>query len=86
MLAAALGLVLTGIGVGAMFPLASAMHVGASPRGADAAIGQVFAAASIGQISGPLLVGVMAQAWGLRVALLAAPALALLALGALTRD
>lgn len=63
------GLVITGIGVGATFPLASSLHVAASPRGADGALGQVIAAASVGQIVGPVVVAAVAQGLGLRAGL-----------------
>jgi fucose permease len=75
---AAVGIALTGIAIGAMFPLTSSMHVGVSPRNADGAIGQVQGIASIGQILGPFLVAAIAQAAGLRVGLLILPALVLL--------
>ena len=65
------------MGVGAMFPLASSLHVGASSRNADGAIGQVLSIAALGQISGPLLVGAIAQAAGLRAGLRIIPALIL---------
>ncbi len=82
---AAIGIALAGVGVGAMFPLTSSLHVGVSARNADGAIGQVLSIASIGQIVGPLAVGAIAQAAGLRVGLLILPALVLLAVAALTR-
>jgi fucose permease len=80
---AAIGLAVAGAGIGAMFPLTSSLHVGASRRGADAAIGQVLAAASIGQVSGPVIVAVLAQALDLRAGLVTLPVLVLLAMGGL---
>jgi MFS family permease len=80
---AGLGIVLTGAGIGGLYPLTSSLHVALSPRSADGAIGQVQGIASIGQIAGPLAVGAIAQAAGLRVGLLVVPALALLGAGAL---
>jgi fucose permease len=77
--AAGVGLTVTGIGIGGTFPLASAMHVAASRRTADAALGQILTVAGLGQIAGPLLAGALAQATGLRVRLLVLPALVLLA-------
>jgi fucose permease len=65
------------MGVGAMFPLTSSLHVGASSRNADGAIGQVLSIAALGQITGPLLVGAIAQAAGLRAGLAIVPALIL---------
>ena len=76
---AAVGIALTGIAIGAMFPLSSSMHVGVSSRNADGAIGQVQGIASIGQILGPFAVAAIAQAAGLRVGLLILPGLVLLA-------
>jgi MFS family permease len=76
---AIVGITLTGIGVGAMFPLTSSLHVGASSRTSDSAIGQVLGIASIGQILGPLMVGAVAQAAGLRSGLLLVPFFVLLA-------
>jgi fucose permease len=63
------GLIVVGTGVGATFPLTSALHVGASSRGADGALGQVLAAAAIGEVVGPVVVAGLAQAFGLRTAL-----------------
>jgi MFS family permease len=74
------GIVVTGIGMGATFPLTSSLHVQASPISADAAMGQVLAVAAIGQIAGPLATGVLAQMADLRVGLLVLPALSALAL------
>ncbi len=82
---AAVGVALAGLGVGAMFPLTSSLHVAVSSRNADSAIGQVLAVASIGQILGPLTVGAIAQTAGLRDGLLILPALVLLAAAALAR-
>ncbi len=83
--AAGLGLVLVGAGIGATFPLTSALHVAASPRPADTAVGQVLAVAAIGQICGPLAVAAVAQVAGLRVGLLTLPPLAIVAVVALAR-
>ena len=74
---AAAGIAVAGMGVGAMFPLASSIHVGASSRNADGAIGQVLSIAALGQITGPLLAGAIAQAAGLRAGLCIIPALIL---------
>lgn len=80
---AGVGIALAGAGIGAMFPLASSMHVGTSSRPADTALGQVLAVAAAGQIFGPLVVAIIAQGAGLRAGLLTLPALALLAASAL---
>lgn len=82
---AIVGIAVSGVGIGAMFPLTSSLHVGASSRTADAAIGQVLSMAAIGQILGPLAVGAIAQAAGLRVGLLVLPSLVLTATAALAR-
>lgn len=81
---AAVGLSITGVGIGAMFPLASALHVGASRRSADQAMGQVIAIAGFGVITGPVLAGAIAEGAGLRAGLSALPALVLFA-AAMTR-
>jgi fucose permease len=81
--AATLGFVITGIGIGAMFPLTSSLHVGESPRGADGALGQVLVVAALGQTFGPLTVAIVAQSANLRVGLLMLPALVLAAAAAL---
>lgn len=70
-LTALVGLSVTGLGIGAMFPLTSALHVGAGRRGADSAMGEVLTAASIGQVAGPVIVAGIAQPLGLRIGLLA---------------
>jgi fucose permease len=77
------GLAITGIGVGATFPLASALHVAASRRGADGALGQVLAAAAVGQITGPVVVATVAQGLGLRAGLTTLFGFTLAAVGAL---
>jgi fucose permease len=80
---ATLGFVITGIGIGALFPLTSSLHVGRSSRGADAALGQVLIVAAFGQTFGPLAVAGIAQTTSLRVGFLVLPALVLTAAGAL---
>jgi fucose permease len=82
---AAVGIAVVGTGIGATFPLASALHVQASPLTADGALGQVLAVAAPGQLTGPLVAGAIAQAAGLRAGLLVLPALALLGVGVLLR-
>jgi fucose permease len=76
---AVLGIALAGIGIGAMFPLTSALHVQASTLSADGALGQVLAVAAPGQLAGPLIAGAIAQAAGLRAGLLVLPALTVIA-------
>ena len=76
---AGLGIGVAGIGIGAMFPLTSSVHVKASGRGADSALGQVLTVAALGQMAGPLSAGVIAQGAGLRSGLLVLPALTIVA-------
>ncbi len=80
---ATLGFVVTGVGIGAMFPLTSSLHVSNSPRGADSALGQILIVAAVGQTFGPLSVAIIAQVAGLRVGLMVLPALVILAAGGL---
>jgi fucose permease len=80
---ATLGFVITGMGIGALFPLTSSLHVGRSSRGADAALGQVLVVAAFGQTFGPLAVAGIAQVAGLRAGFLVLPALVLAAAAAL---
>jgi MFS family permease len=82
-LTAELGLAIAGVGIAATFPLTSALHVATSQHGADAAMGQVLAIASVGQMCGPLVVAVLAQVSNLRVGLIALVGFTLLAAGAL---
>jgi fucose permease len=79
LLVAGIGLVITGMGIGGTFPLASSLHVAASRRTADQALGQILTVAGVGQITGPLLAGALAQVVGLRSGLLVLPVLAVLA-------
>jgi fucose permease len=74
---AATGLAVTGIGIGGTFPLASALHVTASHRTADQALGEILTVAGVGQIVGPIAAGALAQAAGLRLGLVALPVLVL---------
>jgi fucose permease len=80
---ATLGFVITGMGIGALFPLTSSLHVGRSRRDADAALGQILVVAAFGQTFGPLAVAAIAQATSLRAGFLVLPALALSAAAAL---
>lgn len=76
---AAAGLAITSTGTGAMFPLVSSLHVAATRRSADAAVGEVLAVAALGQILGPVAVAALAQVAGLRLGLVLLPVFALLA-------
>jgi len=80
---AEVGLAIAGVGIAATFPLTSALHVATSRHGADAAMGQVLAIASVGQMCGPLVVAVLAQVSNLRVGLIALVGFTLLAAGGL---
>src|SRR3954447_3614066 len=82
---AAVGIAVAGIGIGAMFPLTSALHVKASALSADGAMGQVLAVAAPGQLAGPLTAGAIAETAGLRAGLVVLPVLALVAAAALYR-
>lgn len=76
---AAIGLVVTGTGIGGTFPIASALHVAASHRPADQAVGEILTVVGIGQIVAPFLAGAIAQATDLRYGLLVLPALIVMA-------
>jgi fucose permease len=76
---AGVGLAICGVGIGATFPLTSSMHIAASPRSPDSALGEVLVVASVGQLAGPLAAGALAEATGLRVGLVLLPALTLVA-------
>ena len=82
-LTAELGLAIAGVGIAATFPLTSALHVATSRHGADAAMGQVLAIASVGQMCGPVVVAVLAQVSNLRVGLIPLVGFTLLAAGGL---
>ncbi len=73
------GIILVGTGIGALFPLTSSLHIQASGRTADSALGQTMTVAAFGQTSGPLVAGAIAQASTLRAGLLVLPVLTLLA-------
>jgi fucose permease len=77
---AAIGIVVAGAGIGAMFPLTSSLHVASSAANADTSVGEVISVAAVGQIAGPLAAGIIAQAAGLRTGLLVLPVLAVLGL------
>jgi len=77
--AAVVGILLTGAGIGALFPQTSALHIQASGRSADSALGETLTIAAFGQTTGPLVAGAVAQAASLRTGLLVLPALTLLA-------
>ena len=76
---AVVGIVLAGAGIGALFPLTSAIHVQATGGTADNALGEILFVAAPGQMLGPLVAGVVAQLAGLRLGLLVLPALTVVA-------
>jgi fucose permease len=76
---AMVGVAIAGMGIAATFPMASSLHVQASGRTANSALGQTLTIASIGQIIGPFAAGVIAQATDLRVGLLVLPVLVVIA-------
>jgi len=78
------GIMIAGAGIGALFPLTSSLHVRASGRTADTALGEILAVAALGQICGPLAAGAIAQASSLRAGLLVLPAATLLAAAGLS--
>jgi MFS family permease len=78
-LAAVPGIILAGTGIGALFPLTSSVHIQTSGRTADSALGQTLTVAALGQTSGPLVAGAIAQVSTLRAGLLVLPALTLVA-------
>jgi hypothetical protein len=45
-----IGIVLTGAGIGALFPLTSSLHVQATGGTADSALGEILSVAAIGQM------------------------------------
>jgi MFS family permease len=77
--AAVAGIVLAGAGIGALFPLTSSLHIQASGRSADSALGETLTVAALGMTSGPLIAGAIAQVTSLRAGLLVLPAMTLLA-------
>jgi MFS family permease len=77
--AAVAGIVLAGAGIGALFPLTSSLHIQASGRAADSALGETLIVAALGMTSGPLIAGAIAQVASLRAGLLVLPVMTLLA-------
>ena len=59
------GIMIVGTGIGALFPLTSSLHIQASGRTADSALGQTMTVAAFGQTTGPLVAGAIAQVSGL---------------------
>jgi MFS family permease len=80
---AVVAIAVAGTGIGASFPLASSLHVGARAAGSTVAVGEVMTTASVGQLAGPLVIGAISQVTNLRVGLVVLPVLALLGAAAL---
>ncbi len=79
---ALLGLAVTGVGLGNLFPLALSFTVGLAPDRAQLASGRAVLATSTAVLLAPLTVGALADATSLSAALAVVPAaLALAALG-----
>lgn len=76
---AGLGIAVMSLGMGPTYPLTSSIHVGASGSGATGAVSQMVMTSAVGQISGPLIAGLIAGAMGLRVSLAIMPLLLLVA-------
>lgn len=72
--AAVAGLLLLGLGVAGLFPMALSLAVGGAPERAPAISGRCIVAGSTAVLLGPLLVGQLADVVGLRPALLVLPA------------
>lgn len=88
--AAGIGVAVLGVGLGPTFPLVSALHVGVlqardGGAGSTTAVAQRLITGSGAQILGPLLVGVIAQAGGLRRGLIALTGFVVLGIIALVR-
>lgn len=81
--AALTGLVVLGLGIAALFPLALALAVGAAPGRATTVSGRCVVAGSAAVLLGPLVVGQLADRVGLRAALTLVPVAALASAGAL---
>ena len=77
--AAVAGIVLAGAGIGALFPLTSSLHIQASGRSADSALGETLTVAALGMTTGPLIAAAIAQVTSLRAGLLVLPGMTLLA-------
>jgi MFS family permease len=79
------GIAVVGMGIGALFPLTSAIYIKSTAHSADNALGHVLTVAAFGQLAGPLTAGAIAQAAGLRAGLLILPGLVVVAAAALGR-
>jgi fucose permease len=77
------GLVLLGVGIGNLFPMALSVAVALAPGMAVLASGRAVAMTSIAVLLAPLAVGALADASSLKVALLVVPVALVLAAAAL---
>lgn len=83
--AAVAGLLLLGLGVAGLFPMALSLAVGGAPERAAVISGRCIVVGSTAVLLGPLVVGQLADVVGLRPALLVVPAAVLAAGGLLMR-
>ena len=77
------GLLLVGLGIACLFPLAAAITIAGTPGRTTLATGRAFTAASAAVLSGPLILGQVADAQGLRFAFGLVPLFLVLAAAAL---
>lgn len=77
------GLLLVGLGIACLFPLAAAITIAVTPGATTLATGRAFTAASAAVLSGPLVLGQLADAHGLRFAFGLVPLFLILAAAAL---
>ena len=77
------GLVLVGLGIACLFPLAASITIAVTPGRTTLATGRAFTAASAAVLSGPLALGQLADAYGLRFAFGLVPLFLVLALATL---
>ena len=76
---------IVGVGLGPTFPLTGALDVAANSARSTSAMSHMLVTASLGQIPGPLIIGVIASATTLRAGLLVTFPLAAVAAVALSR-
>ena len=81
--AAVAGLFLLGLGIAQFYPLTASLAVGAGAVDADKASARLMTAVGLAMISTPTAMGVLADAFGLRLAHLVLPVLMAAALGTL---
>lgn len=77
------GLIVVGLGIACLFPLAAAITIAVTPDRTTLATGRAFTAASAAVLSGPLALGQVADVHGLRFAFGLVPVFLVLAAAAL---